>query len=122
MNDLDVPEALFTHHRSRHLDGILTALDTDHLPRRTDTLGEEVEATLRSASDFDDPRSGCDRELIKQPRRFVGEPSRLFLQSLLLGSPVPQQVRVPMCHLALPHFGAANPLPHRRPLRPVLGT
>ena len=57
MNDLDVPEAVFTHHRSRHLHGIITALDTDHIPRRTDTLGEEVKATVRAAADFDDARA-----------------------------------------------------------------
>ena len=43
-----------------------------------------------------------DRALIKQPRRFVGELARLFSQSLLLGSPVPQQVLVPLCYLAQP--------------------
>ena len=57
MNDLDVPEALFTHHRSRHLYGIITALDTDHMPRRTDTQGEEVKATVRAAADLDDARA-----------------------------------------------------------------
>ena len=57
MNDLDVPEAPFTDHRSRHLYGIITALDTDHMPRRTDTLGEEVKATVRAAADFDDTRA-----------------------------------------------------------------
>ena len=57
MNDLDVPEALVAHHRSRHLYGFITALDTDHIPRRTDTLGEKVKATLRAAADFDDTRA-----------------------------------------------------------------
>ena len=53
-NDLDVPEAPFTDHRSRHLYGIITTLDTDHMPRRTDTQGEEVKATVRAAADLDD--------------------------------------------------------------------
>ena len=56
MNDLDVPEAPLTDHRSGHLYGIITALDTDHMPRRTDTLGEQIEATVRAAADFDDTR------------------------------------------------------------------
>ncbi len=56
MNDLDVPEAVFSDHRSRHLYGIITALDADHSPGRTDTLGEEVKATVRAAADFDDTR------------------------------------------------------------------
>ena len=41
----------------------------------------------------------------------------MFLQSLLLGSPVPQQVLVPLCHPAPSHFGAASPPPHRCPAR-----
>ena len=57
MNYLDVPEAPLTDHRSRHPYRIITALDTDHMPRRTDTLGEEVKATVRAAADFNNTRA-----------------------------------------------------------------
>jgi hypothetical protein len=61
-------------------------------------VGEEAQAALRPATDFDHPGPGGECELVEQPGRFIGELSRLQLESLLFVLPIAQEVLVSMWH------------------------
>lgn len=104
-------------------DGLLTSLHADDVTRRPNELGENVEATLRAASNLDDTLTFGEPDAGKEPTRFMRELLRLASKALLLSLPVAKEILIRLSHDDSPSCGLDARAAQRRGVeRPAIHT